>query len=534
MATRDAMYSEDVVRVRSLSVLDEGVHKLPPETDRLAEGNGHAIYIVGVHDDGEVIGITPEEFDITLGIIQKMAEQLDNARITTVNRRVLANSRVVAEVHVTQRISMRRSELRIAVLGDHSAGKSTVLGCLTYGEGDNGRGKARLNFLRHRHEIESGRTSSVTFGSIGFDADGVLLNYTNNRSSEQIFQRAQHVVTFIDTCGYAKHLKTTASAVTGYSSHVFCIAVPADATEISAATREYLAIAAVLGMPIIVVMTKMDAAVKASFGRLMHKLLEALGTAVPGRSQCVVMNMSADAYESLAHDIMDISVVPIFTTSAVRVSGFAELTNVLSVLRAPALDSADDGFEFHIEHWMSLDTVGTVVTGWVKAGSFELLDKDRVLMLGPDSSGNFANVKVTSIHTLRMPTESAHAGSSVALAIQPAEPLAMRKGMLIIDAGNGVASARRRVTNEFVARVVVLSPEFRASNLQTVVVHVRSTYHQAHVVEIMDDDAADGFEWARIRLRFDDAVVDTVYPDMPIIARGGQDLLFVGRAIAPM
>ncbi|ORX67808.1 hypothetical protein DL89DRAFT_269004 [Linderina pennispora] len=474
------MYSEDVVRVRSLSVLDEGVHKLPPETDRsgnveyktklekishtpdhtsgepsfhggkLAEGNGHAIYIVGVHDDGEVIGITPEEFDITLGIIQKMAEQLDNARITTVNRRVLANSRVVAEVHVTQRISMRRSELR------------------------------------------NSSARSVTFGSIGFDADGVLLNYTNNRSAEQIFQRAQHVVTFIDTCGYAKHLKTTASAVTGYSSHVFCIAVPADATEISAATREYLAIAAVLGMPIIVVMTKMDAAVKASFGRLMHKLLEALETAVPGRSQCVVMNMSTDAYESLAHDIMDIS-----------------LTNVLSVLRAPALDSADDGFEFHIEHWMSLDTVGTVVTGWVKAGSFELLDKDRVLMLGPDSSGNFANVK-------------------------PAEPLAMRKGMLIIDAGDGVASARRRVTNEFVARVVVLSPEFRASNLQTVVVHVRSTYHQAHVVEIVDDDAADGFEWVRIRLRFDDAVVDTVYPDMPIIARGGQDLLFVGRAIAPM
>lgn len=41
------------------------------------------------------------------------------------------------------------------------AGKSTLLGVLTKGALDDGRGRTRVNLFRHKHEIESGRTSSV-------------------------------------------------------------------------------------------------------------------------------------------------------------------------------------------------------------------------------------------------------------------------------------------------------------------------------------------------------------------------------------
>lgn len=41
------------------------------------------------------------------------------------------------------------------------AGKSTLLGVLTKGTLDDGRGRTRVNLFRHKHEIESGRTSSV-------------------------------------------------------------------------------------------------------------------------------------------------------------------------------------------------------------------------------------------------------------------------------------------------------------------------------------------------------------------------------------
>lgn len=44
-----------------------------------------------------------------------------------------------------------------------------MLGVLVKGGLDDGRGKARVNLFRHKHEIESGRTSSVGMEIMGFD-----------------------------------------------------------------------------------------------------------------------------------------------------------------------------------------------------------------------------------------------------------------------------------------------------------------------------------------------------------------------------
>lgn len=60
----------------------------------------------------------------------------------------------------------------MAVLGNVDSGKSTLLGVLTQGELDNGRGRARLNLFRHLHEIQSGRTSSISFEILGFNSKG--------------------------------------------------------------------------------------------------------------------------------------------------------------------------------------------------------------------------------------------------------------------------------------------------------------------------------------------------------------------------
>ena len=68
-------------------------------------------------------------------------------------------------------------DVRVAVVGPADAGKSTLLGVLTRGELDNGRGKARLNLFRHLHEIQSGRTSSISKEILGFNADGQVRSY---------------------------------------------------------------------------------------------------------------------------------------------------------------------------------------------------------------------------------------------------------------------------------------------------------------------------------------------------------------------
>ena len=66
----------------------------------------------------------------------------------------------------------------MSVVGNADAGKSTLLGVLTQGQLDNGRGQARLNLFRHLHEIQTGRTSCISHEILGFDSKGkVKINY---------------------------------------------------------------------------------------------------------------------------------------------------------------------------------------------------------------------------------------------------------------------------------------------------------------------------------------------------------------------
>ena len=50
-----------------------------------------------------------------------------------------------------------------------------MLGVLVKGDLDDGRGRARVNLFRHKHEIESGRTSSVGMEILGFDTMGNVI-----------------------------------------------------------------------------------------------------------------------------------------------------------------------------------------------------------------------------------------------------------------------------------------------------------------------------------------------------------------------
>ncbi len=67
--------------------------------------------------------------------------------------------------------------LGCAVAGSVDAGKSSLVGVLTHGiDGrpllDNGCGSARMNVFQHKHEIETGRTSSLSQQMLGYDEEG--------------------------------------------------------------------------------------------------------------------------------------------------------------------------------------------------------------------------------------------------------------------------------------------------------------------------------------------------------------------------
>ena len=64
---------------------------------------------------------------------------------------------------------MSYAPVRVAVVGNVDSGKSTMIGVMTSGELDDGRGKMRCSVATHSHEIDSGRTSTIATELLGFD-----------------------------------------------------------------------------------------------------------------------------------------------------------------------------------------------------------------------------------------------------------------------------------------------------------------------------------------------------------------------------
>ena len=105
--------------------------------------------------------------------------------------------------------------IRVAVVGNVDAGKSTLIGSLTTSMLDDGRGKCRTSIMKHRHEIETGRTSTATTHLMGFRSTGEPIAgkdqiRTNKRKGEdEIARESFRVVTLMDLAGHEKYLKTT-------------------------------------------------------------------------------------------------------------------------------------------------------------------------------------------------------------------------------------------------------------------------------------------------------------------------------------
>lgn len=133
-----------------------------------------------------------------------------------------------------------------------------MLGVLVKGDLDDGRGSARVNLFRHKHEVESGRTSSVGMEILGFGASGgVVASDTPGRklSWEEVGRRSAKVITFSDLAGHERYLRTTVFGMLSGSPD-YCLLMVAANNGLIGMSKEHLGIAVALNIPIIVVITK--------------------------------------------------------------------------------------------------------------------------------------------------------------------------------------------------------------------------------------------------------------------------------------
>lgn len=225
---------------------------------RLTEGQGEALYELGVEDSGFPRGLPAEELAKSITTLEKMAKALE-AETSIVCRRQGKEGEIV-EVLIREARSDQYIDIRVAVCGNVDAGKSTFIGVLTKGQLDNGRGLARVNVFNHRHEVECGRTSSVSQQILGFGASGECVNYAtdiHNLTWGDIIERSYKVISFIDLAGHEKYLKTTVGGMTGNLPD-YCFLMVGANMGVTRMTKEHLGLALALKIPVVVVVTKID------------------------------------------------------------------------------------------------------------------------------------------------------------------------------------------------------------------------------------------------------------------------------------
>uniref|UniRef100_A0A8K9WLS5 GTP-binding protein 1 n=1 Tax=Oncorhynchus mykiss TaxID=8022 RepID=A0A8K9WLS5_ONCMY len=418
--------------------------------ERMDEGCGETIYVVGVGSDGGDYGLDEGDMEASVATVQSLCEQIEADMILLRERK-----EDFLEVRSSQR------EKKVAVVGNVDAGKSTLLGVLTHGELDNGRGFARQKLFRHKHEMESGRTSSVGNDILGFDQEGHVVNKPDNHGGSldwtKICERSSKVITFIDLAGHEKYLKTTVFGMTGHLPD-FCMLMVGSNAGIVGMTKEHLGLALALNVPVFVVVTKIDMCPANILAETLHLLQRLLKS--PGCRKIPVLVQNKDDVIVTASNFSSERMCPIFQVSNVTGDNMDLLKMFLNLLSSKTSYREDEPAEFQIDDTYSVPGVGTVVSGTTLRGLIRLND---TLLLGPDPLGSFLSIAVKSIHRKRMPVKEVRGGQTASFALKKIKRSSIRKGMVMIS-----PRLTPQATWEFMAEILVLhhpttiSPRYQA------------------------------------------------------------------------
>lgn len=275
-------------------------------------------------------------------------------------------SGVTLDLHETVKLPEPRrttEQLRITLTGATTCGKTTLLGTLSTGELDNGRGKSRLSLLRHRHELVSGITSSVAWEIVGYRPEpagaGALQPPDKNQTSSRVVNYATgnisswtdihayasggRIAFLSDSAGNPRFIKATFRSLIGWAPHYAAYLVAAnndEATDDGSGIggpgkhdHAHLALCNQLGLRTLVVITKMDLASKTGLKKVFGSVLTYLKE--NGKKPVILPQIEKlpDVIRALEADPEH--VVPIVFTSSVKGDGIDLLHELIARLPLP-------------------------------------------------------------------------------------------------------------------------------------------------------------------------------------------------------
>ncbi|CAK7202746.1 hypothetical protein SEUCBS139899_005473 [Sporothrix eucalyptigena] len=472
----------------------------------LEESRG-ALYEIGVADDGTIVGITKDELDQSIATLRWMAANLgcvskvlrvvevgecewtedaktgdgpnpstDVGATSSVEATVTLRGRLwVAEVFVRPHLnqegdggnlagtgngatgngkalsdpfttlgSATPDQLRVTLTGPTGSGKSTLLGTLSTGALDDGHGKSRLNSLKHRHEMASGLTSTVTQELVGYN-DNAIVNYANPNIESWIgihdYTKNGRLLFISDSAGHPRFRRTTLRGLVGWSPHwtLLCLstnpekvdnAAPSE-TESAGGTfdlgsvpsnaalaKAHLELCLKLDLPLAIILTKSELLNKESLKRMLAPIWTAVKNA--GRAPMLLQSKQKVAENARSIPVADCeaiervlarvrvsgdfqSIVPVILSSSVTGDGIGLIHALLRSLPLPLTPTAHDYIGmalnpeqpetlFHIEDRFSRPASyatanlgqtadpGYVLSGYLRFGKLSIGDR---VVIGP-------------------------------------------------------------------------------------------------------------------------------------------------------
>lgn len=420
---------------------------------RCSEGDGECIYNIGIEDDGTMTGISDKEYKETLENINLIASK-NNYSVSILSSVETKDGKKVYEVLIREIHENKYIDIKIAVAGNVDAGKSSILGCLTTGKNDNGRGSARSSVFNYSHELKSGRTSSIAHHIIGFDHDGKIVNYQgiNKLSWPEIIQRSAKVISFFDLCGHEKYLKTTILGLASSFPDVCMIMVDSN-NGIKPMTKEHIFLCVTLKIPFIIIISKVD--ICKDRLNILNETVQGIKKFLqyPGIRRIPLIVKSKDDIILSSKNIYSESITPIFKTSCVTGEGMDDLKMFFNILGKKNIKNEDedkDIVEFHMDHIFNVYGFGIVAGGHLITGTVSVGDK---LLIGPHS-GVYENIIIRSIYCKKTPLQTVSHGSYVCFGLKKVDKISksnIRKGNVIISNKN-----EKLIVKTFTAEINVL------------------------------------------------------------------------------
>jgi GTPase len=359
-----------------------------------------------------------------------------------------------------------KNESVIAVCGPVDAGKSSLIGVLTSGELDDGRGKSRNKILKHKHELETGRTSNITFNPLKYKKtknELLLCGVKDNKILKTIEYKSnennEKIISFVDLAGHEKYLRTTVYGVTGLFPDYGIVVIGAN-TGITKLTREHIGILLYLKIPIIIIISKIDMAPKHIYKKLCNRIKKLLSKKTFGKVLYFISeneNRNKETKHYIENMIENYDIIPIISVSNKNGINIENLHKLLYEFKSrDKWKEKINGSMVYIDSNFQVPGIGLVLSGTTKGNNIKI--KDR-MFFGPDN-GQFKEVMIRSIHnSIRQNVNEIGGSVQACFAIkfvkqkETIERKQIKKGMVLLDS---IEKWKKNIVREFEAKITIL------------------------------------------------------------------------------